>query len=134
MDKPIVADGNNGTAIDTSTGIVFNAVLSAPAGSKVVNPITTVINELIKGDATLKANYYSDDAAAVAAALTTVNGQIADAFGLGDVVSDTGGGAVDFTNLIQSQVIFTMRVVQRLILRLVIWPPKHKVLQPISQT
>ena len=63
MDKPIVADGNNGTAIDTSTGIVFNAVLSAPAGSKVVNPITTVINELIKGDATLKANYYGDDAA-----------------------------------------------------------------------
>ena len=43
------------------------------------------------------ANYCSDDDAAVAAALATVNGQIADAFGLGDVVSDTGGAAVDFT-------------------------------------
>ena len=47
-DKPIVADGNNGTAVDTSTGSVFNAVLFAPAGSKVVNPVTTIVNELMQ--------------------------------------------------------------------------------------
>lgn len=47
-DKPIVADGNGGTAVDTSTGSVFNAVLSAPAGSKVVNPVTTIVNELLQ--------------------------------------------------------------------------------------
>ena len=45
--KPIVAD-RCGTAVDTSTGSVFNAVLSAPAGSKVVNPVTTVVNELMQ--------------------------------------------------------------------------------------
>ena len=48
-----MADGNNGQAIDTSTGITFNSILSAPAGSKVVNPITTIVNELMIDDPTL---------------------------------------------------------------------------------
>ena len=51
--KPIVADGNDGQAVDTSTGITFSSVLSAPAGSKVVNPITTIVNELMIDDPTL---------------------------------------------------------------------------------
>lgn len=78
--KPIVADGGVlGEAIDTSTGIIFNSVMSAPAGSKVVNPITTIVNELIvSGDAP---------------DLATANAQVATVLGLSDVAN----AGIDFT-------------------------------------
>ena len=90
-DKPIAADGNGGTAIDTSTGVTFTAVLSAPAGSKVVNPITTVVNELMQ-----------DTDPATIASITNSDGKIdpklasdkvAKAFGL----SSTDSFAIDLT-------------------------------------
>jgi hypothetical protein len=82
-DKPIVADGNNGQAVDTSTGITFNAILSAPAGSKVVNPITTIVNELLQ------------DSASGASSVEAANLMVANAFGLTAVKQD--GALVDFT-------------------------------------
>ena len=90
-DKPIVADGNGGTAVDTSTGVTFNSVLSAPAGSKVVNPITTVVNELMQ-----------DSDPATRASITNSDGEIdvklasdkvAQAFGL----TTSSSFAVDLT-------------------------------------
>ena len=71
--KPIVADGNNGQAVDTSTGITFNSVLSAPAGSKVVNPITTIVNELIQDDTS---------SASSADKIASANEKVATALGL----------------------------------------------------
>ena len=80
--KPIVVDGNNGQAVDTSTGITFNSILSAPAGSKVVNPITTIVHELMLDDATLD--------------VSAANLSVAKAMGLTNVV-DGSGTQVDFT-------------------------------------
>ena len=72
-DAAIVADNANGTAIDTSTGLAFNAVLAAPAGSTIVNPITTMVNELVKADTS-----GGDLATKIASATTSIK----DAFGL----------------------------------------------------
>lgn len=80
-DKPIVADGNNGTAVDTSTGSTFNAVLSAPAGSKVVNPVTTIINELMQ------------DSTSGVTTVAEANLKVAKVFGM-EAVTDAG---IDFT-------------------------------------
>ena len=74
-DKPIVADGNNGTAVDTSTGSVFNAVLSAPAGSKVVNPVTTIVNELMQ------------DSTSGVTTVAEANLKVAQVFGMEAVIS-----------------------------------------------
>jgi hypothetical protein len=54
-DLYLVGDTDNngsGDAIDTATGLTFNGILRAPAGSTVLSPITTLIAELIaSGDA-----------------------------------------------------------------------------------
>ena len=80
-DKPIVADGNGGTAVDTSTGSVFNAVLSAPAGSKVVNPVTTIVNELMQ------------DSTSGVTTVAEANLKVAQVFGMEAVTS----AGIDFT-------------------------------------
>ena len=86
-DKPIVADGNNGTAVDTSTGSVFNAVLSAPAGSKVVNPVTTIVNELMQ------------DSTSGVTTVAEANLKVAQVFGMEAVTS----AGIDFTKFDQFQ-------------------------------
>lgn len=82
-DKPIVVDGNDGGAVDVSTGVTFSAVLSAPAGSKVVNPITTIVNELLQ------------DSSSGATTVEQANQLVANTFGLTGAVED--GSLVDFT-------------------------------------
>jgi len=66
----------NGQATDITTGLDFNGVLSAPAGSTVVTPLTTLINEIAGSGA---------DAATIAAAETAVG----NAFGLDPAIDLT---------------------------------------------
>ena len=48
---PIVAYGG----VDISTGLAFEGVMTAPAGSTVVTPVTTLINQVMENDDTLSA-------------------------------------------------------------------------------
>ena len=48
LDAAVVADDNDGQAVDVSTGLEFVGSMSAPAGSTVINPLTTVLHEMVK--------------------------------------------------------------------------------------
>ena len=54
--KAIVVDGRDGLAVDLDNpGEAFTGILKAPAGSTVVTPLTTLVQQLVEADPTLSA-------------------------------------------------------------------------------